>query len=57
MMTSCFVVQENLQKNEKFAVFVAEQEERAEVNGLKLGALLITPVQRIPRYGLVLLVV
>ncbi|XP_052802295.1 rho guanine nucleotide exchange factor 39-like isoform X2 [Mya arenaria] len=47
-------LQENLQKNEKFATFVAEQEERPEVNGLKLGALLITPVQRIPRYKLLL---
>ncbi|WAR02007.1 ARG39-like protein [Mya arenaria] len=39
-------LQENLQKNEKFATFVAEQEERPEVNGLKLGALLITPAAK-----------
>ena len=42
--------QENLQKNEKFANFIQEEENRPEMRGLKLGALLITPVQRIPRY-------
>ncbi|KAH3887402.1 rho guanine nucleotide exchange factor 39-like [Dreissena polymorpha] len=46
-------LQENM-KNDKFAVFVAKQEGRMEVKGLKLGALLITPVQRIPRYKLLL---
>ncbi|XP_053384716.1 rho guanine nucleotide exchange factor 39-like [Mercenaria mercenaria] len=41
-------------KNEKFAEFIREQEDRPEVMGLKIGALLITPVQRIPRYKLLL---
>ena len=36
-------------KNEKLAKFIKAQEDRPEVMGLKLGALLITPVQRIPR--------
>lgn len=43
-------LQENLQKNDKFAEFVEKQEDRPELMGLKIGALLITPVQRIPRY-------
>jgi len=43
------MLQENLQKSEKFAEFVRKQEDRPELLGLKIGALLITPVQRIPR--------
>jgi hypothetical protein len=41
-------IQESL-KDEKFAEFIRDQEDRPEVMGLKVGALLITPVQRIPR--------
>jgi hypothetical protein len=41
-------------KKEKFAQWLAEQEEKPELQGLKLGALLILPVQRIPRYQLLL---
>lgn len=48
------ILQENIAKNEKFADFIREQEERPELTGLKVGALLITPVQRIPRYKLLL---
>ncbi|XP_060588006.1 rho guanine nucleotide exchange factor 39-like [Ruditapes philippinarum] len=46
-------LQESL-KDEKFAEFIRDQEDRPEVMGLKVGALLITPVQRIPRYKLLL---
>ena len=40
---------ENIQKNADFVKFIHEQEEKPELMGLKLNALLITPVQRIPR--------
>lgn len=41
-------------KKDKFAQWLAEKEAANELNGLKLGALLILPVQRIPRYQLLL---
>ncbi|XP_005099517.1 putative protein tag-52 [Aplysia californica] len=47
-------LQEWQQKSTEFAEFVSRQESRPEVMGLKLPALLITPVQRIPRYKLLL---
>jgi len=37
------------QKFPEFALFRRQQEELPVMNGLKLNALLITPVQRIPR--------
>ena len=37
------------QKNSKFSEFRRSQEFHEELSGLKLNALLITPVQRIPR--------
>ena len=43
-----FFLQEWEKKNE-FATFKKAQEMRAECKGLNLGALLITPVQRVPR--------
>lgn len=42
------------QKNRQFRLFKEKQESRPEVKGLKLNALLITPIQRIPRYKLLL---
>ncbi|CAH1785476.1 unnamed protein product [Owenia fusiformis] len=42
------------QKSSEFAAFRRRQEDLPEVKGLKLNALLITPVQRIPRYKLML---
>ena len=45
----CCEFQDYLSKNVEFCKFVQEQEDRPEVMGLKLGALLITPVQRVPR--------
>lgn len=47
-------LQEWLQKSSEFKDFIRTQEERPDVQGLKLNALLITPVQRIPRYKLLL---
>ncbi|CAG5131031.1 unnamed protein product [Candidula unifasciata] len=47
-------LQEWQSKSADFARFVSRQEERPEVKGLKLNALLITPIQRIPRYKLLL---
>jgi hypothetical protein len=41
--------QEWLQKSSEFKDFIRTQEDRPDVQGLKLNALLITPVQRIPR--------
>ncbi|XP_059166523.1 rho guanine nucleotide exchange factor 39-like [Physella acuta] len=41
-------------KSQEFSSFIARQEDRPEVKGLKLNALLITPVQRIPRYKMLL---
>ncbi|CAL1543406.1 unnamed protein product [Lymnaea stagnalis] len=41
-------------KSPDFTAFIARQEDRPEVMGLKLNALLITPVQRIPRYKMLL---
>lgn len=41
-------------KKDKFSQWLAEAEQKPELNGLKLGALLILPVQRIPRYQLLL---
>ncbi|XP_036363182.1 rho guanine nucleotide exchange factor 39-like isoform X1 [Octopus sinensis] len=46
--------QEWLQKSSEFAEFIQNQEARPEVMGLKFNALLITPVQRVPRYKLLL---
>ena len=45
------VQQEWMQKSNEFAQFIQTQESRPEVMGLKINALLITPVQRIPRWG------
>jgi hypothetical protein len=42
-------VQETQQKSSEFAEFIQTQEARPELRGLKINALLITPVQRIPR--------
>ncbi|ELU12818.1 hypothetical protein CAPTEDRAFT_186498 [Capitella teleta] len=42
------------QKCPEFGAFRRQQESLSEMNGLKLNALLITPVQRIPRYKLLL---
>ena len=39
-----------MQKNAAFAEFIQAQEARPELVGLKVNALLITPVQRVPRY-------
>ena len=44
-----FFLQEWEKKNSDFATFKKAQEMRAECKGLNLGALLITPVQRVPR--------
>ncbi len=38
-----------MKKNPEFAAFKELQESREEMGGLKLRALLITPIQRIPR--------
>jgi RhoGEF domain len=46
-----FFVKDCEQKHPAFAKFRRQQEELAEMNGLKLNALLITPVQRVPRYN------
>ena len=47
------LVEEQLAKNKPFRLFMERQESRPEVCK-KLNALLITPVQRIPRYKLLL---
>lgn len=47
-------LQEWLRKSQEFAEFIKTAEARPEVKGLKFNALLITPVQRIPRYKLLL---
>ncbi|KAK6973131.1 rho guanine nucleotide exchange factor 39 [Biomphalaria glabrata] len=47
-------LQEWQNKSPDFAAFISRQEDRPEVMGLKVNALLITPVQRIPRYKLLL---
>ncbi|BFZ15885.1 hypothetical protein BsWGS_18924 [Bradybaena similaris] len=47
-------LQEWQNKSAEFARFVSRQEDRPEVKGLKLNALLITPIQRIPRYKMLL---
>ncbi|KAK7477585.1 hypothetical protein BaRGS_00031190 [Batillaria attramentaria] len=47
-------LQEWMQKSPEFAEFIRTEEARPEVMGLKINALLITPVQRIPRYKLLL---
>ncbi|CAC5387074.1 unnamed protein product [Mytilus coruscus] len=52
--TALAALQEWLQKSTEFKDFIQTQEERSDLNGLKLNALLITPVQRIPRYRLLL---
>lgn len=44
-----FFLKEWEKKNNEFATFKKAQEMRAECKGLNLGALLITPVQRVPR--------
>lgn len=48
------VLQEMTLKNSEFAEFIQTQEALPDVMGLKINALLITPVQRIPRYKLLL---
>lgn len=47
------LVEEHMEKNKAFRSLLAKQESRPEVQK-KLNALLITPVQRIPRYKLLL---
>eukprot|EP00095_Tigriopus_kingsejongensis_P006553 maker-scaffold235_size242898-snap-gene-0.10 protein:Tk06553 transcript:maker-scaffold235_size242898-snap-gene-0.10-mRNA-1 annotation:"protein tag-52" len=47
------LVEKYCDKSRPFRQFIAEQESRPEVQ-LKLNALLITPVQRIPRYKMLL---
>ncbi|XP_064601200.1 rho guanine nucleotide exchange factor 39-like [Liolophura sinensis] len=42
------------QRSSVFSDFISMQEQRPEVKGLKLNALLITPVQRVPRYQMLL---
>jgi hypothetical protein len=46
-------VQEIQQNNPSMAEFITSQETRPEVNN-KLSSLLITPIQRVPRYKLLL---
>ena len=46
-----FFCQEWEKKSSEFATFKKAQEMRIECKGLNLGALLITPVQRVPRYN------
>ena len=46
-----FVLQEWEKKSEEFVNFKKAQEMHEECKGLNLGALLITPVQRVPRLG------
>eukprot|EP00794_Sanderia_malayensis_P017990 gene17990-19786_t len=47
-------LEDHVKKNSDFATFKDLQESREEMGGLKLRALLITPIQRIPRYKLLL---
>lgn len=47
----CCVIQEWEKKSVEFATFKKSQEMRDECKGLNLAALLITPVQRVPRYN------
>ncbi|KAK3103494.1 hypothetical protein FSP39_019615 [Pinctada imbricata] len=47
-------LQEWMQKSTDFTEFIRQQEDREDMMGLKVNALLITPVQRIPRYKLLL---
>lgn len=48
------LLQEWRQKSSGFHEFIQNQEEKADMMGLKINALLITPVQRVPRYKLLL---
>ncbi|XP_061174840.1 rho guanine nucleotide exchange factor 39-like [Saccostrea echinata] len=48
------LLQEWRQKSPGFNEFIQKQEERPDMMGLKVNALLITPVQRVPRYKLLL---
>ncbi|KAJ8299561.1 hypothetical protein KUTeg_023621 [Tegillarca granosa] len=52
--TALSTLQEYMQKSSEFTEFIHTQEDRPDMNGLKINALLITPVQRIPRYKLLL---
>ncbi|XP_033752641.1 rho guanine nucleotide exchange factor 39-like [Pecten maximus] len=52
--TALSTLQEWMQKSPDFAQFIHSQEDKPEVKGLKINALLITPVQRVPRYKLLL---
>jgi len=47
-------IEEQERKNQHFLAFKESQENKEEMQGLKLRALLITPIQRIPRYKLLL---
>eukprot|EP00112_Aurelia_sp_Birch-Aquarium-sp1_P004336 Seg149.3 transcript_id=Seg149.3/GoldUCD/mRNA.D3Y31 product="Rho guanine nucleotide exchange factor 39" protein_id=Seg149.3/GoldUCD/D3Y31 len=47
-------IEEQEKKNPDFLAFKESQESKEEMCGLKLRALLITPIQRIPRYKLLL---
>ncbi|PVD33339.1 hypothetical protein C0Q70_04593 [Pomacea canaliculata] len=53
-MQALDVLQEWRQKKPEFADFIATQESRPELMMLSIDALLIMPVQRIPRYRLLL---
>lgn len=44
-----YIIQEWEKKCPKFAAFKEQQENLEEAKGLKLNALLITPIQRVPR--------
>ncbi|XP_048780867.2 rho guanine nucleotide exchange factor 39-like [Ostrea edulis] len=48
------LMQEWRQKSAGFNEFIQNQEEKPDMMGLKVNALLITPVQRVPRYKLLL---
>ncbi|KAL3841556.1 hypothetical protein ACJMK2_019680, partial [Sinanodonta woodiana] len=47
-------LQEYMQKSKDFADFIQSKEQLPELMGLRIDALLITPIQRIPRYKLLL---
>lgn len=48
----CYIFQEWEKKCPKFASFKEQQEALEDARRLKLNALLITPIQRVPRYKL-----
>eukprot|EP01097_Dermamoeba_algensis_P002089 TRINITY_DN1833_c0_g3_i2.p1 TRINITY_DN1833_c0_g3~~TRINITY_DN1833_c0_g3_i2.p1 ORF type:complete len:478 (+),score=124.98 TRINITY_DN1833_c0_g3_i2:312-1745(+) len=52
--TAVSLQMELMQKNSKFAAFIKEGQENPSLSGLSFGAFMILPVQRIPRYQLLL---